>query len=190
MEKDENGDEVVRVNASGMETDLAFRPVLTGHRITAGIWEDEVSVIDQGEEPARWFSEFVGHGGSFSRLVSSAESSTKGKGEEEKGGGGFRRPVSNLPGSLRQRLPEMHLALADAGPVSLVSQESLADVNVRLKERGCEAVPLSRFRMNVEVRGCSRPFQEDDWLLVRIGEVPFLAYTSAEVSVGFRGLRG
>lgn len=183
---DENGDDVVHVSAPGMERDLKFRPVLAGNRTEASIWEDEVMVIDQGEEAAQWFSDFIGPGGIFSRLVASAESSVLlGNSGVAQGGSeqNFHRPVSNLPASLKQRLPEMQVALADAGPVSLVSQESLGDVNVRLRERGCEAVPLNRFRMNIEVCGCSKPFEEDEWLLIRIGEVPFLAYINAEVSL-------
>ena len=175
------GRKMLHVNAPGMDRDLCFAPVTSGERVEAGVWEDRVGVVDQGEEPAAWFSKFIGHGGSFMRLVSSAESPNPPQ-NDKTGGDNFNRVVSNLPPGLRGRLPPMQLALADAGPVSLVSTESLADVNRRLRERECEEVPCDRFRMNVEISGCSRAFEEDEWLLVRIGEVTFLAYTNAEVS--------
>ncbi len=180
---DPKGQRLLHVIAPGMDSDLRFAPVTSGERVEAGVWEDKVGVVDQGEAPAAWFSKFVGHGGAFTRLVSSAESSRSNSDDSPKSSTtDFHRTVSNLPSGLRGRLPAMQLALADAGPVTLVSAESLADVNHRLKERECEEVPCSRFRMNIEISGCSRPFEEDEWLLVRIGEVPFLAYANAEVS--------
>lgn len=176
----ERGERMMHVSAPGMERELQFAPVSVGERIEASIWEDRVMVVDQGDVPAQWFGEFIGHGGTYIRLVASAESSstiTSGEGNTEL----FHRIVTKLPSGLREKLPAMQLALADDGPVSLVSHESLADLNVHLRDRGCEDVPLNRFRMNIEISGCSKPFEEDDWLVIQIGEVPFLAYTNAEV---------
>ena len=64
----------------------------------------------------------------------------------------FPRLVTNLPSSLKGQLPPMQLALADAGPVSVVFEASLSDLNRRLMERTgeSEGVPLNRFRMNIE----------------------------------------
>ena len=169
---DDKGQTLLHVSAPGMERDLEFAPVLSGERLEVGIWEDRVMAVDQGEAAAEWFANLIGHGGAFIRLVSSAESA------ENKA---FYRVVSNLPPGLKGRLPDARIALTDAGPVSLVSTESLADVNMRLRERECTDVPLNRFRMNIEISGCSRAFEEDDWLLVKIGTVPFLSYTNAEV---------
>ena len=52
-------------------------------------------------------------------------------------------------------------ALADAGPVSIVSEASLSDLNrvvSRRKqesgERESEGVPLNWFRMSIEISGC------------------------------------
>ena len=165
--------------------DLRFEPVLSGDRVEAGVWEDRVMVVDQGEEPARWFSELIGHGGTFVRLVASAEREEKAVVESEsaesaKNANPFHRTASNLPAPFSGRL-NANLALTDAGPVSMVSEESLADVNERLQERQCNKVPLNRFRMNIEISGCSKPFEEDEWLIVQIGTTPFLSYTNAEV---------
>ena len=181
------GQRVLHVSAPGMEGELKFAPRVPGggtSTMEAGIWEDRVKLVDQGERPAEWFGRFIGHGGTFVRVMGISEPpssplSTPSGGDEPNH---FHRLVSNLPASLRGRLPPMQLALADAGPVSLVSTESLEDVNRRLRERQCRDVPLSRFRMNIEVSGCAEAYEEDSWLLVRIGSVPFLAYTPAEVS--------
>lgn len=185
---DAQGLRLLHVSAPGTENDLTFLPISEGEGLEVGIWEDKVRVVDQGEGPAQWFSKFIGHGGAFIRLVGVADSSSSSSNTtppppstpnvEEV----FHRIVTNLPLGLRERLPAMELALADAGPVSLVSVESLEDVNRRLKERECSEVPLNRFRMNIEISGCSTAFEEDGWFLVKIGNVPFLVYTSAEVS--------
>lgn len=165
------------VSAPGMVRDLKFAPKLQGERRDVSVWQSEVRAIDQGDEAAQWFRDAIGIGSIYFRLVASAEGQPS-----MPQGDAFHRLVGNLPPTLKQRLPSMKMALADSGPVSLISSESLSDVNRRLEERGVAKVPLNRFRMNIEVTGCSRPFEEDEWLLVRIGTVPFLAYANAEVS--------
>ena len=166
-----DGKRVVHVSAPGMDRDLKVEPRLEGERIECGVWHTQVKAIDQGDEAAQWFTEFIGHGSVYHRLVASAESSD-----------GFHRLVDNLPPGLKEKLPPMKVALADSAPVTLISEESLADLNKRLKEWTGSEVPLDRFRMNIEITGCSKPFEEDEWLLVRIGSVPFLAYAHSEVS--------
>ena len=174
---DEGGKRLLHVSAPGMDRDLKYEPKLKGERMDVSIWESKVRAIDQGDIPAQWFNTFIGHGSMFHRLVASAESSTSSSPSADE----FHRFVDNLPHSLKERLPFMQMALADDGPVSLISEESLADLNHRLKERIGNEVPLNRFRMNIEISGCSKPFEEDEWLLIRIGSVPFLSYRNAEV---------
>ena len=170
----ENGRQYLCASAPSMSWDLKFEPILEGPRVDAYIVFDElIRVIDQGEMPAKWFNELMGHKSTFNRLVASAEKTSTGE--------MYQRFVTSLPPSLQSRLPQMKVGLADLAPVTVVSHESLADVNTRLRARGVSDVPMSRFRMNIEVAGCSRAFEEDDWLLVRIGEVPFLVYTYVEV---------
>lgn len=171
----ENGRRFLCASAPSMSWDLKFEPILEGPRVDAYIgYDDLVRVIDQGEIPSKWFNELFGHESTFNRLVASAEKTTTGE--------AFQRFVSTLPPSLQNRLPPMQVGLADVAPVTLASHESLGDLNVRLRERGVDEVPLNRFRMNIEIAGCTRPFEEDEWLLVHIGEVPFLVYTYVEVS--------
>ena len=170
---DEGGKRLVHVSAPGMARDLKFEPKLEGERINVSIWDSyDVKAVDQGDEPAQWFSDLIGVGSTYNRLVASAENI----GDE------FQRLAINVPPELKVKLPTVKMVLQDDGPVSLISAESLADLNRRLKERTGNELPLKRFRMNIEISGCSRPFEEDEWLEVMIGSVPFIAYANAEVS--------
>lgn len=177
----ENDKRFLCASAPSMSWDLKFEPILEGPRVDAYVGYDEkVRVIDQGEIPAKWFNQLIGLETMFNRLVAGAEKISS-------AGESFQRLVPTLPPSLKNRLPPMQVCLADVAPVTVVSHESLADLNVRLRERGVNEVPLNRFRMNIEVAGCSRPFEEDDWFLIHIGEVPFLVYTYVEVSLSAVG---
>lgn len=42
---------------------------------------------------------------------------------------------------------------------------------------------MNRFRPNIVISGCTEAFEEDSWLVVQIGSVPFMAYKKAEVGV-------
>ena len=168
-----DNNQVLHVTNPGMDRDLKIIPKWDGERIETTIWEDTVMTIDQGDEASQWFSQFLGLSGNYFRLVTSAEKNS-----------GFDRFVTNLPDSLKGRLPPMKIALADAGPVSMISNESLSDLNERLREQsGGHEVPLTQFRMNVEIAGCGQPFEEDEWLVIRIGSIPLLVYTAAEVII-------
>ena len=171
----EKGKQYLCARAPSMSWDLKFEPVLEGTRIDATVWNSHIRVIDQGETPSKWFNELLGCQSTHNRLVASAEMSTKGE--------TYERMIWNLPYSVENKLPQscLEVGLADSAPVSLVSQESLEDLNTRMMERGAYEVPLNRFRMNIEIAGCSRPYEEDEWLRVRIGEVPFIIYRDSEV---------
>jgi uncharacterized protein YcbX len=75
--------------------------------------------------------------------------------------------------------PGDHTAFADGHPVTVASLDSLALLNEWMVQdavaRGEEPeapLPIERFRANVVVAG-AKPFAEDDWQRVRIGEVWF-----------------
>ncbi|MGO1165723.1 MAG: MOSC domain-containing protein [Janibacter sp.] len=68
------------------------------------------------------------------------------------------------------------LSLADAGPLLLTSQASLAQLEEWMAEDEGEPAPeglgMLRFRPNVVIDG-DLPFAEDDWPTLRIGDVDF-----------------
>lgn len=70
------------------------------------------------------------------------------------------------------------LNLSDAGPVLLTSGSSLGRLDDWLRDAAAERgeprpdpLPMVRFRPNVVVDGVHEPFAEDEWKLVRIGDV-------------------
>jgi uncharacterized protein YcbX len=110
------------------------------------IWKSkEVPAIDQGEEAAQWFSDWLG---TSVRLVHIAD--------------GYKRIV-NEQYSVNT---DDHTGFADGYPILLTSEEGLQDLNSRLEQ----PVPMNRFRPNIVVRGC-KPFEEDSWNRISIGNV-------------------
>ena len=165
----ENGRKYLCLSAPSVNWNLRIEPVTEGPRNDAHLYDCSVRIIDQGDEAARWCNELIGPDcGGGVRLVASADGSSIGE--------RYRRPVENVPKNLESRVSGIQVGLANESPVSLVSQESLGDLNEKMTQNGVNEVGLDRFRMNIEIAGCSRPFEEDEWLQIRIGEVPFLVY--------------
>jgi uncharacterized protein YcbX len=110
------------------------------------IWKSKgVQAIDQGEEAAHWFSDWLGTG---VRLVHIADR--------------YKRLV-NESYAINE---DDHTAFADGYPILLTSEEGLEDLNSHLDS----PVPMNRFRPNIVVKGCE-PFEEDRWNRIRLGGV-------------------
>lgn len=118
----------------------------SGIPVPVDIWKSKgVRAIDQGEEAAQWFSDWLG---THVRLVHFAD--------------GYRRIVNETYAVNS----DDHTGFADGYPILLASEEGLADLNSRLES----PVPMNRFRPNVVVRGCG-PFEEDTWNRIQAGDV-------------------
>ena len=114
------------------------------------IWKSKgVHAIDQGEEAAAWFSDWLGRN---VRLVHFAD--------------GYQRRVNKLYAVHE----DDHTGFADGYPILLTSEEGLQDLNSRLDS----PVPMNRFRPNLVVKG-GEPFAEDTWNRIRIGDVELAA---------------
>ena len=110
------------------------------------IWKSKgVQAIDQGDEAARWFSDWLC---ASVRLVHIAD--------------GYKRTV-NEEYTIN---PDDHTGFSDGYPILLTSEEGLQDLNSRLDS----PIPMNRFRPNIVVKG-GAPFVEDSWNRIRIGDV-------------------
>lgn len=134
------------VRISAPDGEITVEPPLTGPRVPVG-FSRLPAARDAGEPAAELLSSALG---APVRLVWQAD------------------PAERSVNPVNGGLPGETLTLADAGPLLLTSETSLA----RLQEWGGEEPRLSmwRFRPNVVVDG-GHPFAEDDWTSVRIGEV-------------------
>jgi MOSC domain-containing protein len=109
------------------------------------VWRDGVSAIDQGDEAAAWLSEHLGL---------------------------ELRLVRFDPGVRRHCNPtyvgdsDAHTGFADAYPLLVLSEASLADLNARL----ASPLPMNRFRPNVVLSGCEA-YDEDHIDEIAIGPI-------------------
>ncbi len=124
------------------------------------VWKSEnLPAEDCGEPAARWLSAFLGASCRLVRI-----------------GAVFNRPIParKLPWQGEAGAPTRprFVSFADAAPFLALAEESLADLNERLRARGEAALPMDRFRPNLVLRGV-RPYAEDGWTRFRIGGVTF-----------------
>ncbi len=137
--------ETLILSAPGFDS-LRIGVQKTGTPVHVTIWKSQnVEAIDQGEEAAAWFSDWLG---ASVRLVHIAE--------------GFKRRVNEKYAVS----PDDHTGFADGYPILLTSEDSLQDLNARLNT----PIPMNRFRPNIVVKGCG-PFAEDTWNKIKIGDV-------------------
>ena len=119
-----------------------------GEAIATQIWTTECMGIDQGEEAAEWFTEFLSRErpGKY-RLV--------------------RMPDYPGEGFRKAKRGDAHVGYADADTFLIIGQSSLDDLNGHIVG---EALPMNRFRPNIVVSGC-KAYAEDKWGEIRIGGV-------------------
>jgi len=112
------------------------------------VWKDMCVAIQVSTLIDEWLSEILGRPCS---LVYMPEGSLR-----------HTNPAYTSPGDI--------VGFADAYPVLVASEESLADLNSRMEV----PLPMNRFRANIIVSGCE-PFEEDTWPNIQIGDVRFRA---------------
>lgn len=130
----------------------ASDPAATVRSIT--IWKSEgLLAEDCGDDVARWLSDALQHRCRLVRI-----------------GGKFARPI------LKPEVagPGERVHFADAYPLLVIGEATLADLNDRLVAQSAEPVPMDRFRSNLVIAE-SAAFAEDTWPRFRIGEVTFRA---------------
>jgi uncharacterized protein YcbX len=137
-------DGFLRLTAAGMP-DLCIGLTADGSRLTAHVWKDTVEAIDQGEPAAEWLTRFLAEP---LRLVR------------------FDDAVDRRVEQAYAVRPEDQVGFADAYPLLIANESSLAELNTRMEE----PLPMRRFRPNIVVAGAG-PYAEDRWSRVRVGDV-------------------
>jgi len=122
----------------------------------ATVWAYTGPAVDQGEEAATWLSTFLQT--PDLRLVRIPPNHGRG-----------------LPENYQlDESPESVVSFADGFPFLLASEESLDDLNNRLKERGHSPIEMRRFRPNIVIRGAGKPFIEDIIKRIQINGISFV----------------
>lgn len=158
----------LRVRAPGVSTIEIPFDLPSEEHVPVVVWDDTVEAVSVGLEASEWFSTYLGIS---CELVAMTERSI--------------RPVDAA-----YAIQNDVVSFADAYPLLLISEGSLADLNSRL------ATPLSmkRFRPNLVVQGCE-PFAEDSWKEIMIGTVKLhvvkpcarCTITTVDPDTGMRG---
>ena len=142
-------DKGVSLHAAGM-LDLQVTKPVTRTRQLVTVWEDNCQAYDAGDEAAKWLSDFLSVN---CRLVYFPSDE-------------FRQV------DLNYAQPGDRTAFSDGFPLLLISQTSLDDLNQRLTLNRQTPITMNRFRPNLVVSGCDA-FAEDNWKIIRIGEITF-----------------
>ncbi|EJK67130.1 hypothetical protein THAOC_11877 [Thalassiosira oceanica] len=124
-------------------------------RYNAGLWGDVVEVADVGDAAADFVSKVAMQ--TDIRLVCLLQDSTR------------RISDKYCPDAARGPFGDLPMAgLTDGFPILVTSQASLDELNKRLRSKGKDALPMSRFRPNIVIRN-STAFDEDNWKAIKIG---------------------
>jgi len=143
--------DTLELRAPGMlriEIPLGLPAPEDARTIEVQVWDDRVKAYDCDETTATWFSKFLGTPCRLVRFHPDAarHASTKWTGET--------------------KAPTL---FSDAFPVLVISEDSLADLNEKLKTQGRDALPMNRFRPNVVIGGIGA-FEEDYAEAINIGK--------------------
>ncbi len=127
----------LRLKAPGMlQLEVPFAS--EGDVVKARVWDDTVAAVTQGEVADAWFSNFLGVPARLLR---------------------FDPEHTRLASHRWTGKDEAPYKFADAFPLLVTSEASLADLNARLRKRGAAPVDMQRFRPNLVLAGikpCAR----------------------------------
>jgi uncharacterized protein YcbX len=137
-----------KITHAGESIGLSFNHSFKSKPIKAKVWDDEVEVYEVSEKHSAWFSKRLGQA---CKLVSFPEDNP--------------RSVD-----LRYQVNHEHVSLADAYPLMIIGEQSLANLNAKLDV----PVPMNRFRPNLVFSG-GQPFDEDSWKNFTVGKNRFAA---------------
>ena len=109
------------------------------------IWNDNVTAVRYGSNVNHWFTDAIG----------------------------FKCSLVYMPDSTRRIVDQEYaqnklVGFADGYPFLIIGEESLNDLNKRLRE----PIPMNRFRTNFVFSG-GKSFDEDNWKTIEIGNVIF-----------------
>ncbi|MEZ0325460.1 MAG: MOSC domain-containing protein [Fimbriimonas sp.] len=136
------GAEGLEVSFRGTSIHVPFEPATLERQVQ--VWRSTVTALSVSREVDAWFSEALNMP---CGLVYMPETSIR------------RVPSAGAKSS-------DIVSFADANPILIAGQASIDDLNSRLEN----PIPIRRFRPNIVVEG-SNAYEEDDWSVIRVGEL-------------------
>ncbi|PKY51203.1 MOSC-domain-containing protein [Rhizophagus irregularis] len=148
---DDNGGSVILTNPENdQELKLPLLPNKgNGIKLSVTICDEIIMAYDCGKESSKWISDYLGF-----------EAKIVHKSIED-----LRIIEKNLPPK-NELLKQPETAFSDGYPFLIISEESLSDLNNRLSL----PVTFRNFRPNIVIKGCNKPFEEDTWKKIIVGE--------------------
>ncbi|CAH0756314.1 unnamed protein product [Diatraea saccharalis] len=120
----------------------------------ATVWGVEVPVFDCGSDVSKWFSSLINHPTDNFKLVYYSSENCR-----TLGGG-------SIPVNANFKKDDTG-ALSDEVPFNLINQASVDDLNERLEDL---KVSPCNFRPNFVLSGTAKPYEEDNWKFIKIGQ--------------------
>ncbi|MDH3267470.1 MAG: MOSC domain-containing protein [Ignavibacteria bacterium] len=113
--------------------------------VSVQIWKDNVPALKYNNDVNDWFTEAIGIKCSLVYMPNTTKRNTN-------------------PDYAKNKI----VSFADGYPFLIIGQSSLDDLNLRMEV----PLPMNRFRTNFVFTG-GKPFEEDEWKKIKIGEIVF-----------------
>lgn len=133
------------VTANGSGT-LRIEPLVEGPRVATEVWGNAGEAIAYDVDTNEWFSDVLGNQVELRYMPNDAGRPVK--------------PMFDAGGD--------KVSFADAYPVLLANEASMADLNSRMET----PLPINRFRPNLVVSGATA-WAEDGWKRIKVGDAIF-----------------
>ena len=154
---------------------VSTSPSLDAPVYRARLWDDDVLVHDLGDAAAAFFQQIFNRDQHHMDVVAGTT--------DNKVRLVIQSPIDKrltndqyTPASARTAwgLHAPPVSLCDGFPILIACETSLDELNRRIKSKGDkEALPMSRFRPNIVIKGTREPFEEDRWKVISIDGVLF-----------------
>jgi uncharacterized protein len=132
----------------------------------AAVWGDVVQVQDMGEEASAFFTQLVALDPDVPDELKSQVRLVVQTPNDSRSTDPKFTPVSTRS-VLSNAAPKV--SLTDGFPLLIGCSSSLDELNRRLAEKSKPVLPMARFRPNIVISN-SKPFEEDQWKVIRIGD--------------------
>jgi len=129
---------------------------------TAKLFDDEIDVVDMGDEPANILSTYLNYKVRLVRMPSHLVRVPSQELCDETMNNVITRTVYGNDVTLPR--PVLNCSLADCFPFLLASKISIAEVD----KRSQDDIQMMRFRPNIVVSGTNTPFEEDTWQMIEL----------------------